>query len=60
MDFIAADMPNANTVMQVAANSVPNTATLSGWMYDSTSGNVYINSTLIDSKNIPYSYYGFE
>jgi len=51
--------PKGRNVSVVAANIFP-TLRSSGWMYDSTSGNIYVNSTLTDSKRIPYSFYGFE
>jgi len=51
--------PKGRNVSVVSVNIVP-VGLYSGWMYDSTSGNTYVNSTLLDSKKIPYSFYGFE
>jgi prepilin-type N-terminal cleavage/methylation domain-containing protein len=58
-DTATSTKPVANTVAYVAALAVP-AAQSTGWMYDSTGGLTYVNSTLKDSKQVPYSYYGFE
>jgi len=51
--------PKGRSVSMVEVNIVP-LDQMSGWMYDSSTGNCYVNSTLQDSKKIPYSFYGFE
>jgi prepilin-type N-terminal cleavage/methylation domain-containing protein len=58
--FVAASPnPSGNMVMYTTNSSVP-TASNSGWLYDSTTGYIYVNSTTHDSGNMAYSFYGFQ
>ncbi len=56
---IGASSPAGAIVSMTTMTSVPSGAN-AGWLYDSTMGNVYVNSTVQDSKQLPYSFYGFE
>jgi len=51
--------PSGNIVTYAVQNGVPTTDS-SGWMYDSTGGYVFVNSTTHDSQNMAYSFYGFQ
>jgi prepilin-type N-terminal cleavage/methylation domain-containing protein len=51
--------PAGSIVSMTIMSSVP-IGSATGWLYDSTLGNLFVNSTVRDSKVIPYSFYGFE
>src|SRR4030042_1228080 len=53
--FVAlATSPTGSRVTMTAMSSVPTSSSV-GWMYDSSIGTVYVNSTVRDSKSIAYS-----
>ena len=54
-----ATSPAGNLVTMTTMSSVP-VGSGTGWLYDSNFGSVYVNSTVRDSKSLPYSFYGFE
>jgi general secretion pathway protein G len=54
-----APSPAGTNVAYTEYGTVP-TSALSGWLYDSALGHIYVNSTVQDSQAVAFSYYGFE
>jgi prepilin-type N-terminal cleavage/methylation domain-containing protein len=52
--------PSGDTVLKVSNTVGPTLTTTSGWLYDDVTGNVWVNNSAKDSKQVPYSLYGYE
>ena len=46
--------------LEVLATGDTGTTVFTGWAYDSATGNCYVNSTALDSKEFPYTTYGYQ
>jgi prepilin-type N-terminal cleavage/methylation domain-containing protein len=57
--IIGSKSPAGSLVTMTLQSSVPVGSQI-GWLYDSTNGEIYVNSTVQDSKSVPYSFYGFQ
>ncbi len=58
--FVPGSVSPAGIIVSMTTTSSVPAGSGVGWLYDSTMGEVYVNSTIQDSKQLPYSFYGFE
>lgn len=58
--FVTGSIDPSGTMVTYTAQGAAPTGESSGWLYDSTGGFIYINSTIKDSTSMAYSYYGFQ
>jgi len=52
--------PTLVTVGTFASPAFVNVAAGQGWKYDNSSGNIWVNSTMVDSAGNSYTIYGFQ
>ncbi|HXL73812.1 MAG TPA: prepilin-type N-terminal cleavage/methylation domain-containing protein [bacterium] len=58
--FVPGAVNTSGSLVTYTAQLGTPTGELSGWLYDSTGGYVFVNSTVHDSANMAYSFYGFQ
>ena len=52
------ESPSGDTVEHTAV-IIPDDFTGTGWRYNTNDGHMYVNSAMRDSKDVPYSQYGY-